>query len=267
VILKELGRFKEAEENYKKAITLKPDYAEAHCNLGILLYANSKKDLALASIQKSNELDPNFRVAAVLLAVLKARRTREEGTVCDTLSLDKQPGLILKPLIQYRGVEPSLVTKISEMNSRSLNNTTDARYGSGKCSLNFRLFEDPSPIIKKLATDLRKIMMEAVQSDIYIFDSFFNILNAGGTTPHTHLNKLDRDVQFNIGEQKYSLVYYLSVGDQNCSEPGILKLDEPAEDILPSNGKIVIIPANRLHSAVYGGKTDRIMVGANFYRL
>ena len=112
------------------------------------------------------------------------------------------------------------------------------------------------------------IMMEAVQSDIYIFDSFFNILNAGGgTTPHNHLNKLDRDVQFNLGKQKYSLVYYLSVGDQNCSEPGILKLDEPAEDILPSNGAIVIIPANRLHSAAYGGKADRIMIGANFYRL
>ena len=59
------------------------------------------------------------------------------------------------------------------------------------------------------------IMMEAVQSDIHIFDSFFNILNAGGgTTLYNHLNKLDRDVQFNLGKQKYSLVYYLSVGDQ-----------------------------------------------------
>ena len=111
-------------------------------------------------------------------------------------------------------------------------------------------------------------MMEALKSDIYIYDSFFNILSAGGgTTPHAHLTTLDRNIALDLGKQKYSLVYYLSVGDQNCSEPGILKLYEPGEDILPCEGMITIIPASRMHSAVYGGKTDRVMIGVNFYSL
>ena len=111
-------------------------------------------------------------------------------------------------------------------------------------------------------------MMEAVKSDIYIYDSFFNILRAGGgSIPHKHLNNLDKDIGLNIGNKKFSLVYYLSVGDQNCSEPGILKLYDPSEDILPSEGMITIFPASRTHSAVYNGKTDRVMIGINFYTL
>jgi hypothetical protein len=57
------------------------------------------------------------------------------------------------------------------------------------------------------------------------------------------------------------------VGDQNCSEPGIYKLYEPDEEILPSAGTIIIIPAERMHSAVYGGDEDRVMIGINFYAL
>ena len=47
----------------------------------------------------------------------------------------------------------------------------------------------------------------------------------------------------------------------------MLKLYEPSEDILPCEGMITIIPASRMHSAVYGGKTDRVMIGINFYSL
>ena len=78
---------------------------------------------------------------------------------------------------------------------------------------------------------------------------------------------MDGNVALGLGKQKYSLVYYLSVGDQNCREPGILKLYGPEEDIRPCEGMILIIPASRKHSAVYSGKTDRIMIGVNFYSL
>ena len=101
---------------------------------------------------------------------------------------------------------------------------------------------------------------------LWFFDSFFNILRAGGgTKPHDHIIPFDK--RTNLEDQKYSLVYYLSVGDQNCNEPGILKLYEPDKEILPSDGMIVIIPANRKHSAIYNGKKDRIMIGCNFYSL
>ena len=67
--------------------------------------------------------------------------------------------------------------------------------------------------------------------------------------------------------QKYSLTYYLSVGDQSSTEPGVLKLYEPSQDILPEKGTIVIIPASRSHSAIYNGKSDRVMIGINFYSI
>ena len=89
----------------------------------------------------------------------------------------------------------------------------------------------------------------------------------GGTTPHKHLVELDKDKYLNFSKQKYSLVYYLDVGDQKCSEPGILKLYDPIEEILPSSGTIVIFPASRKHSVVYRGKAERVMIGINFYSL
>ena len=75
------------------------------------------------------------------------------------------------------------------------------------------------------------------------------------------------DKTFNLDKQKYSLTYYLDVGDQNCKEPGILKMYDPYVEILPSEGTIVIIPAFRKHSATYDGKKDRVMIGVNFYSI
>jgi hypothetical protein len=171
-------------------------------------------------------------------------------------------------LILNRAVEPDLINCLYEMSSRQLDKTKDARYGNGKCSLAFNLFDDECTIIKKLSYDLKGIMAEAVGSDIFIDDSFFNILTAGGgSTPHQHISALDQEKGLNIADQKYSLVYYLSVGDQDCNEPGFLTLYDPDETILPCDGMIVIIPASRKHSAVYGGKKDRVMIGANFYSL
>ncbi len=109
-------------------------------------------------------------------------------------------------------------------------------------------------------------MSEAVNSNIFIIESFFNILRTGsGLTSHNHLN--DFDEIHNLTNKKYSLTYYLSVGDQECDEPGILKLYDPIEELLPSPGTIAIFPASRKHSVVYNGKTERVMIGVNFYSL
>ena len=97
-------------------------------------------------------------------------------------------------------------------------------------------------------------------------DSFLNIFGAdSGTIPHKHISDFDKIN--NLINQKFSLTYYLSVGDQNCSEPGNLKVYEPSDEILLSNGMIIILPAFRKHSAVYNGKKDRVMIGVNFYSL
>ena len=179
--------------------------------------------------------------------------------------------LTSNPFISYRKVESELITRLYEMNSveivnkNSQYNNKDARYGNGRCS-DFQLLENDSFIIKTLTKDLVIIMSEAVKSEIYIIDSFFNIYKDGsGSVPHAHIDHFD-DVH-GLNNKKYSLTYYLSVGDQDCIDPGILKLYDPNENILPSKGTIVIVPASRRHSAVYAGKTDRVMIGINFYSL
>ena len=109
-------------------------------------------------------------------------------------------------------------------------------------------------------------MSKAVNSDIFIIESFFNILRTrSGLTSHNHINDFD-EIE-NLTNKKYSLTYYLSVGDQKSSEPGILKIYDPITEILPSPGTIVIFPSSRQHSVFYNGKTDRIMIGVNFYAL
>ena len=79
------------------------------------------------------------------------------------------------------------------------------------------------------------------------------------------MTPLDRHEDLNLGENKYALVYYLEVGELECSEPGLLKLHEPDNYIKPSNGMVVIIPASRYHSVKYNGTKDRIIIGVNFY--
>jgi hypothetical protein len=109
-------------------------------------------------------------------------------------------------------------------------------------------------------------MRDSVKSDIFIADSFYNILGSGGgTTPHKHLDPIDENKILGFNQQKFSLVYYLKIGNQNCSEPGTLRLYDPLEEILPTEGMVVIIPAMREHSATYNGNEDRVMIGCNFY--
>ena len=272
IALKELSRPEEAEASYRQAIALKPSFSAAYINLGIIFYSNGDIDSALESMEKANSIDPKSKRVRLLLSVLKSRKSRKksEASVDNISNLRGVMGLTSNPLILNRAVEAKLISTLYEMSSRELDKTRsgDARYGNGRCSPDFNMFGDNRSIIKTVAEDLTIIMMKAVKSEIYIYDSFFNILGAGGgLTPHRHLNSSDKEKELGLHYQKYSLVYYLSVGDQNCSEPGILKLYDPSEDILPCEGMITIFPADRLHSAFYGGKKDRVMIGVNFYSL
>ena len=57
------GRLKEAEESCRQAITLKPDYAEAHYNLGNTLKKQGRLDEAEASYTQAITLKPDYAEA------------------------------------------------------------------------------------------------------------------------------------------------------------------------------------------------------------
>ena len=272
-VLKDLNKLDEAEASYRKAIKLKPDYVEAHSNLGVVLKDLNKFDEAEASYRKAIELKPDYEEALLNLDMLvrdknlldhifKTKKSIKENKVS---SADSGVGLTSNPFITHRNVETKLLKDLYKSELKELNKTKDARYGNGRCS-DYKFLENDFPIIKAVREDLKKIMRSAVKSEIFIADSFLNIYGPkSGSTPHDHVRSFDKNQK--LINQKYSLTYYLDIGDQNCSEPGNLKLYDPPEEIELSEGTIVIIPAARTHGAIYDGKTDRIMIGVNFYSL
>ena len=271
ILLKDLARFDEAEKSFKKVIALKPDHSEAYNWLGIVQYSNDNINSAIESLEVAKTIDPNSEITNLLLPILHARKARKTGvnrSPSKKISIDNI-GLSNNPTYLTRAVEPELINCLYDMQSREMDKAKNSPvFGNGRCSIDYNVFKEDRAIIRRLENDLTRLMKEAVNSDIYLQDSFFNIYGAGaGIPPHNHLNELDKNTYLNLAKQKFSLVYYLSVGDQNCDEPGILKLYEPDEEILPTEGMIIIFPADRLHSAVYSGKIDRVIIGLNFYSI
>ena len=271
IVLRELGQLEEAEASCRKAIVFDPEYAEGYCSLSVILYANGDLNSALKSIEKGYSINPKSKLIKLLLAVLKARKNRDTNDV-SVGNISKSgfdTRLTSNPLILNRAVEQELIAKLYEMKSLENYPNTDTIYGNARGS-SYQFFQDDhSSIIRTVEDDLVRIVTKAIKADIHIKDSFFHIMGAGGAgvNRHNHIGDLDLDSSLNLINQKFSLVYYLSIGDQDCSKPGTLKLYDPSENILPREGKIVIFPADRYHSVVYNGEKDRIMISINFYSL
>ncbi|MDA9199869.1 tetratricopeptide repeat protein [Candidatus Pelagibacter sp.] len=272
-VLHGLKRLNEAKTSYQNAIKFKPDFAEAHNNLGNIYLDLGELNKAELSYKKALSLKQGYiktkNNIKLISSLKKLMLNIEKEKISNSTNLsiiNPVMNLSPDPFITNRSVESYLINYLHKIKSRKLDETKDARFGNGKCSTDFYLFDDSEDIIKLLEKDLVNIMSQAVGSKIHVLDSFFNIMGVGdGTKPHNHITPFDKTTS--LSNQKYSLVYYLSVGDQSSSDPGILKLYDPNKEILPIEGMIVIIPANRKHSAIYNGKKDRIMIGSNFYSL
>ena len=63
--MQDLDRYDEAETNYKKAIELKPDYAEAYNNLGVTLKKLGKFTEAIDSYKQAIKLKPDYTEARI----------------------------------------------------------------------------------------------------------------------------------------------------------------------------------------------------------
>ena len=275
ITLKKIGKLDEAEACYRTAIELKPNYVEAYNNLGLILKQFGKLDEAEANFKKAIYIKPNYSDAIVnldyllnekdLLAdILKTKKISEKNK---QNNIDSQFRLSSNPFIFKRRVEKNLISKLYQIKSMKLDdaNPKYLHYGNGRTS-DYQLFKNNFSIIKNVERDLTDVMKKAVNSNIFIMESFFNIFQKGsGIVSHNHLNNFDKT--FKLTNQKFSLTYYLDVGDQSSSEPGTLKLEDPSKEILPSEGMILIFPSSRMHSASYNGTKDRIMIGVNFYSL
>ncbi len=269
IIYRDLGKLKKAEILIRKVIDLEPNLVQAHKDLGICLYLMGNKNLALDSIEKAYSLDSKEIGTLILLNVFRIEldknnkyltKNKKENTLID-FSLKSNPMIIHLP------VDKILVDRLYTIKARDQEKYQAPTFGNVMGS-DYHLFDKRDIIIQKFKEEIINILCNKLASDILIVNSFFSIFRSGGgLKSHNHLSKLDNIKDLNIASKKFSLVYYLSVGDQNCDQPGILKLEDPDHEILPYNGMIVIFPAERKHSVFYKGKKDRIIIGVNFYSL
>ncbi|WP_269611057.1 tetratricopeptide repeat protein [Prochlorococcus marinus] len=92
IILKTLGKLKEAELSIRKAIKLNPDYAEAYLNLGNVLNNLYNLKGAEKSYRKAIELNPNFAKAhSNLGTLLKDLGKLEEAELSTRKAIQLKP--------------------------------------------------------------------------------------------------------------------------------------------------------------------------------
>ena len=77
-MLQELGRLEEAEVNCKKAIALKPNFEEAHFNLGIAFQEQGRFEEAVTSYKQTIVFRPDY--AKAQQSGYYASRTRKVRT-------------------------------------------------------------------------------------------------------------------------------------------------------------------------------------------
>ena len=284
VIFTTLGENPKARSCYEKAIEIDPKHLEAYNNLGKLYLTLEETQKSINCFEKIIKINPNHIDAnkslefirdkqKILSEIEKSKKFKNENKISFIKKIFKKLTrsdlrLNKNPFTSHREVEQDLIDCLYKLNNKSFSETNDIFFGNGKHSENFKIFNTDNPILKKVEDDLTNIMKQAVKSNIFIIDSFFNILrddNEGGSKWHTHITDWDR--KHGLVSQKYSLTYHVAIGNQKSTMLGILKFKNPKYSVLPSRGMVMIFPANRYHSAIYNGEKDRIMLGVNFYSL
>lgn len=92
-------QFDKAAEEYKHCLELKPYFAEAHCNLGVISHLQGKLDDALAAYQQAYQHAPGLKLVQEHLAMAysdKATQIKEQGDTVAAIRLYEQ-ALALNP--------------------------------------------------------------------------------------------------------------------------------------------------------------------------
>jgi len=93
-VMHKAGRLAEAIALYAKAVALKPDYAEAHNNLGNALGEARRFEEAAASLGRAAELRPDLAAIHSNLGLALSRLKRfEEAAACHRCALDLDPAM------------------------------------------------------------------------------------------------------------------------------------------------------------------------------
>mgnify|MGYP001253362717 FL=1 len=274
-VLKELGKYEEAVASFTNAIRLKSDFAEAYNNLGMALHLQGRFLEAKAAYKQGIAVNSKPGITHAYLKSL-CNKEKKANVSADVPEAQRENEKLYPGLrIWTRPVEEALVDFVCTMpaltpkgEAKSYLHRYSAGVGVGNMSVSatWQVLNINEPIIKKLEADLRETCSSLLNSEIFIHESFVNLYHGKSQiVKHNHVIKMDEDL--GTSSQKFSLVYYLRAGDKNAVQPGILKLYNPDLSIHPEQGMIILFPASVMHSALYSGTEERIVVGANFYTI
>lgn len=81
VRMQQAGQHAEAEALYREVIAIRPDFVQAHGNLGVALMAQGRSDEAIAAYRRALEIDPEFADATYNLARAVFKKGRNDEAI------------------------------------------------------------------------------------------------------------------------------------------------------------------------------------------
>lgn len=253
--------FTSAVKFFKNSLQNKINNYKIYRFLGIAQFLTNDKE-ACESLSKSISLSPKKNISVVIFNAIKSRTSPQ---INNGINNCFQNSTSTDPIILKRDVEKELLEYIYKRNTLDLNKFDDPTFGKAR-GTDYKLFEEDIKVLNTVKQSLIELTKNFFKSEVYFKDSFFTILEGKGVVEkHNHLDNLDKVKKLNLFKQKLSLVYYLKTGDTNCSEPGYINFYNPNKKLLPENGMIIIFPSERIHSVIYNGSKDRVILGVNFY--
>lgn len=262
-------------KNYRLALSFFKDSVQ-HCDfkyeiykyLGIAQYICSKekicsKEEAIKSLNKSIRQCGTDKISEIIIRLINSENNLNKRE--KNYKKNKILSQIINPIVMNKTVSKNLINYIYERNTYDLNKFNDPTFGNAR-GTDYKFFEGNDEILNSIKFDLIKLIKNHFKSEVYIQESFFTILEGESEVKkHDHLSNLDKLDNLKLSQAKFSLVYYLKTGDQDCSHPGYINFYDPSDKILPKEGMIIIFPSERKHSVIYNGKKDRVIIGVNFY--
>jgi hypothetical protein len=86
------GQIEDSLKLYREIIRLKPDFPQAYFNLGALLASKLELSQAKPLIEQALHLNPDYTLAKITLAGIKARQDKLDEAAQDFLALEKEKG-------------------------------------------------------------------------------------------------------------------------------------------------------------------------------
>jgi len=199
VLLKGLGRLDEAIENFKKAIELKSDYSEAYNNLGISLKEIGKLDEAKNSFLSALKINPKYISAYHNLGIILQMQNKLEDAKINyskviELKPNFEPALLNRGQVLFDSKEYNLSLKDFD-----LCNSDDSKSRALASLYALGKIDDIYKRIKKYS--------RSDNENLYIaaFSSFINAINKKNTSNNFCENPLDFIYTANISSDLENL--------------------------------------------------------------